>query len=120
MKKIMNKVNFAIVSVMATMSSSFAADYTQLCNLINRLGDLLRILRIMAFVGAGFYITLWAWEFIKAGKVEMPKIQEKGVGLLVGFVLLFAVGALLSFLIGAAAPDGALGCAQAEFAKWSL
>jgi hypothetical protein len=118
MKKIMNKVNFAIVSVMATMSSSFAADYTQLCNLINRLGDLLKILRIMAFIGAGFYVTLWAWEFIKAGKVDSAKVQEKGVGLLIGFVLLFAVGALLTFLIGAAAPDGALGCAQAAFAKW--
>ena len=118
MKKIMNKVNFAIVSVIATMSSSFAADYAQLCNLINRLGELLKILRIMAFIGAGFYITLWAWDFIKAGKVEMKDVQPKGVGLLIGFVLLFAVGALLTFLIGAAAPDGALGCAQAAFAKW--
>lgn len=118
MKKIMNKVNFAIVSVMATTSSVFAADYTQLCTLINRLGELLKILRIMAFIGAGFYITLWAWEFIKAGKIDSAKLQDKGVGLLVGFVLLFAVGAILSFLIGAAAPGGMLDCAQDAFAKW--
>lgn len=118
MKKIMNKVNVAVLSVMATVSSASAADYTQLCVLINRLGSLLGILRIMAFIGAGFYITLWAWEFIKAGKVEMPKVQEKGVGLLVGFVLLFAVGAVLTFLIGAADEGGSLGCAVEEFKKW--
>lgn len=118
MKKIMNKVNFAIVSVMATTSSVFAADYSQLCTLISRLGELLKILRIMAFIGAGFYITLWAWEFIKAGKIEMKDVQPKGVGLLIGFVLLFAVGALLTFLIGAAAPGGDLGCAEAAFAEW--
>ena len=120
MKKVMNKFSFAAVALIASASSAFAAkaDYSGLCNLIKELGGLLVTLRIMAFIGAGFIIAKWAWEFISAGKVELSKVQEKGIGLLVGFVLLFAIGAVLTFLMGAAGEGGSLGCASSAFKDW--
>lgn len=117
MKKIMNKANFAIVGLMASMAPAMAAD-NGLCNLVKELGNLLGMLRTLAFIGAGFTIAGWAWGFISSGKVDIEKdLKPKGIGLLVGFVLLFGVGTVLSFLMGAAAPGGSLNCA-AQFQAW--
>ena len=116
MKKIMNKVNFAIVGVMASVAPAMAAN-EGLCDLIIKLGGLLRTLRTLAFIGAGFYIAQWAWGFIKAGDVKMEEVKDKGVGVLVGFVLLFSIGAVLGFLISAAGPNGAFDCAD-ELQAW--
>ncbi len=116
MKKIMNKANFAIVGLMASMAPAMAAD-NGLCNLVKELGGLLGMLRTLAFIGAGFTIAGWAWDYISKGKVELKDVQTKGIGLLVGFVLLFGVGMVLSFLMSAAAPGGSLNCA-AQFQAW--
>lgn len=116
MKKIMNKANFAIVGLMASMAPAMAAN-NGLCNLVKELGGLLGMLRTLAFIGAGFTIAGWAWDYISKGKVELKDVQTKGIGLLVGFVLLFGVGMVLSFLMSAAAPGGSLNCA-AEFQAW--
>lgn len=116
MKKIMNKANFAIVGLMASMAPAMAAN-NGLCNLVKELGGLLGMLRTLAFIGAGFTIAGWAWSYISKGEVKLDDIQKKGIGLLVGFVLLFGVGMVLSFLMSAAAPGGSLNCA-AEFQAW--
>ena len=116
MKKIMNKANFAIIGLMASMAPAMAAD-NGLCNLVKELGGLLGMLRTLAFIGAGFTIAGWAWDYISKGKVELKDVQTKGIGLLVGFVLLFGVGMVLSFLMSAAAPGGSLNCA-AQFQAW--
>lgn len=116
MKKIMNKANFAIVGLMASMAPAMAAD-NGLCNLVKELGGLLGMLRTLAFIGAGFTIAGWAWSYISKGEVKLDDIQKKGIGLLVGFVLLFGIGMVLSFLMSAAAPGGSLNCA-AEFQAW--
>ena len=116
MKKIMTKANFAIVGLMASMAPAMAAD-NGLCNLVKELGGLLGMLRTLAFIGAGFTIAGWAWSYISKGEVKLDDIQKKGIGLLVGFVLLFGVGMVLSFLMSAAAPGGSLNCA-AEFQAW--
>ena len=112
----MNKANFAIVGLMVSMAPAMAAD-NGLCNLVRELGGLLGMLRTLAFIGAGFTIAGWAWDYISKGKVELKDVQTKGIGLLVGFVLLFGVGMVLSFLMSAAAPGGSLNCA-AEFIIW--
>lgn len=118
MKKIINKVNFAIVGLMVSVAPAMAAN-EGLCDLIEELGDLLDTLRILAFIGAGFTIAGWAWGFItKPDDVKVEKFKEKGVGLLVGFVLLFGIGAVLGFFMDAAGPGGSLGCAEAAFKKW--
>ena len=112
----MNKVNFAIVGIMASVAPAMAAN-EGLCDLITKLGGLLKTLRTLAFIGAGFYIAGWAWGFIKAGEAKMEEVQKRGIGLLVGFVLLFSIGAVLGFLISAAGPNGSLDCA-AQLTAW--
>ncbi len=115
MKKIMNKINFAIIALMAT-GSAFAARTPKnidiasiqgsgsngICDLLNNLHDVFNILRIMAFIGAAFYIASWAWGYIKGGKADLDDVKGKGIGLLVGFSALFLIGIVLSFIMSAA------------------
>lgn len=108
MKKIMNKFNFALVAIMAS-APAFADN--DMCALISRLKGVFGLLRTLAFVGAAFYIAGWAWGFISSGKAEMKDIKEKGIGLLIGFSLLFMVGAILSFLLSASGQQ-TLGCPE--------
>ena len=100
MKKIMNKINFAIIGVMASVPA-FAAGDNGLCAAITKLGGIFKLLRTLAFIGAAFYIAQWAWDYIAKGDVEMKDIKNKGTGLLVGFSLLFMVGVILSFVLSA-------------------
>lgn len=100
----------ALVAVPAFAAKKAGADTTALCSLIGKMQGIFRTLRILAFVGAGFYMADWAWKYISSGKVEMKDLKEKGTGLLVGFVLLFAIGAVLSFLLSAAGEGGSFGC----------
>ena len=122
MKKLINKANFAIVGLMASMVSAMATSTNtgevdrNICILVGELGDLLKTLRTLAFIGAGFLMAQWAWEFItKPGDVKLEKFKEKGVGMLVGFVLLFSIGTVITFLMGAA---GKAGCHE-EFGLWN-
>jgi len=101
MKKIMNKINLAIIGLMVAMPA-FADTITVdsgMCRLFERLHGVFRVLQILAFVGAAFYIAGWAWGFISSGKAEMKDIKEKGTALLVGFILLFMIGAILTFVM---------------------
>lgn len=119
MKKIMNKVNFALIALMVSVAPALAATSTtdKVCDLINELGGILKYIRLFAFVGAGFMIVQWAWDYIKGGDVAMDKIKGQGAALLVGCFLLFLVGTILTFLIAAAAPGGSLDC---DFSSWSV
>ncbi|MBR4624078.1 MAG: hypothetical protein IKO56_00910, partial [Alphaproteobacteria bacterium] len=72
MKKIMNKINFALIALMVSVPAFAAKDGASntitidngMCELINRLHGIFSILRILAFVGAAFYIAGWAWKYI--------------------------------------------------------
>ena len=75
MKKFMNKINFALVAVMAS-SPAFADG---MCDLIGSLKDVFKILRTLAFIGAAFYIAGWAWDFIKAGEAKVDDVKKKGI-----------------------------------------
>ncbi len=107
MKKIMNKINFAIITVMTSVPAFAALSKTEvtvdkdMCNLIKSLHNVFNYLRIAAFIGAAFYIAGWAWEFISKGEAKMDTVKGKGMGLLVGFSLLFIIGAILSFIMSA-------------------
>ena len=119
MKKLINKANFAIVGLMLSMTSVMAdgaatTSANGLCGLVTELGTLLKTLRTLAFIGAGFLIAQWAWEFISSpDKVKLETFKQKGVGMLVGFVLLFGIGSVISFLMDAA---GKAGC---DFSTWN-
>ena len=95
MKKISNYFLMASVFVMANVSA-FADD--GVCSLITGLKPVINVLRTLAFVGAAFVLMDWAWGFIKAGEVKKDDLEKKGLGMLVGFFLLFAVGLILQFV----------------------
>lgn len=111
MKKIMNKINLAIISLMVSVPA-FAADNSVpsgVCDLLEKMHGIFNILRIAAFMGAAFYIAGWAWDFIAKGEAKMEDVTKRGKGLLVGFGLLFIIGAILSFLMSANGMN-TLGC----------
>lgn len=114
MKKIMKKINFAIIAVMASAPAWAAGPggANGMCELIKSLKNVFGLLRTLAFVGAAFYIAGWAWDYISKGEAKMDDIKKKGIGLFVGFALLFMIGVVLSFLLSATGQH-AIGC-QAE------
>lgn len=118
MKKIMNKINFALIGLMVS-APLFAGelDATPFCELFNKLHSVFNILRIAAFIGAAFYIAGWAWDFISKGEAKMDDVKKKGTGLLVGFILLFMIGVLLSFVLSASGMS-MIGCGNDLVTKW--
>ena len=86
--------------VAATATVAMAAPHeSQVCRLIGELQGVFRILRTLAFVGAAFMLAGWAWGYIAGGEAKMEDLKKKGIALLVGFTLLFAVGAVLTFVM---------------------
>ena len=110
MKKILKIVPLAVAITAAAATTANAAEGAggiDICGLITQMGGVFRTLRVLAFVGAAFAIAGWAWGYISAGAIgnkdsggAMGELKNKGIALIVGFVLLFGVGLLLSFLIG--------------------
>ena len=80
-------------------------DTKGLCELIKQMSGVFGLLRTLAFVGAAFILANMAWDFIKGGGGKdsggvMDQLKSKGLPMIIGFVLLFAVGIVLQFLIG--------------------
>ena len=127
MKKIMNKINFAIIAMMVSVPA-FAAGAAgggkdPMCELITKLQDVFKLFRTLAFVGAAFFIAGWAWDYIskagaKEGGYSTEDIKKKGTGLLVGFILLFAIGFVLSFLLSASGGK-LMGCSDEIIKGWA-
>ncbi len=116
MKKVLKYVGFASLAVLAGTGMAMAGPNDGLCKLVVQLGGLFRTLRLLAFAGAAFVIAGWAWGYISSGKVELKDVKEKGVGMLVGFVLLFSLGLVLSAVLSMADPNnGSLGCVESAF-----
>ena len=82
MKKLMKKISFAMVGIMASVPAMAAVNYNNvLCKLATEFNGIFSMLRLLAFIGAGMSIAGWAWGYIKAGKVDIQKeVSEKGVG----------------------------------------
>ena len=117
MKAFLKKVFLAGLVVFAGGTAALAAGpgavgaSSGLCVLIGKMYGVFNILRTLAFVGAAFIIANWAWGFITAGDVKMDDLKKKGMGLLVGFVLLFGIGVVLSFLLSSSGAS-MLGCPE--------
>ena len=116
MKNILKKIGFASVVVLSGAVAAVAAPAAAgvsnngLCVLISQMYGVFKILRTLAFVGAAFIIAGWAWGYIKDGKgVDMEDLRKKGTGMLVGFILLFGIGIVLSFFLSSTGLD-AIGC----------
>ncbi len=119
MKRVLKTLGFAGLAVVmgAGMAHAAAAvNQNAICVLMEQMGGVFKMLRNLAFVGAAFVIAGWAWGYISSGKVELKDVKEKGVGMLVGFILLFGLGVVLQFLMSAADPaGGSLGCVGTAF-----
>lgn len=128
MKKMLKKIGFAGLVILAGATVAVAAqpgaggvgvvNNDGLCGLIIQMQGVFKILRTLAFVGAAFLVAQWAWGFIKAGDVKMDDLKDKGTGLLVGFILLFSVGAVLQFLLSSTGMN-AIGCATELTMGWN-
>ena len=116
MKKLMKKLNFAIVGMMVSGSAMAGVKTNDmLCKLAGEFGNIFGFLRTLMFVGAGISIATWAWGYISKGEVKFDDLQKKGLGMLVGFVLLFSIGTLLSVFISMTGEGGSAGCVQQFF-----
>ena len=128
MKKMLKKIGFAGLVILAGATVAVAAqpgaggvgvvNNDGLCGLIIQMQGVFKILRTLAFVGAAFLVAQWAWSFIKAGEVKMDDLKDKGTGLLVGFILLFSVGAVLQFLLSSTGMT-AIGCVPELTTGWN-
>lgn len=116
MKKLIQKTSFASLMLFAMATGNAHAampDYTKnICALVKDMGTLFGTLRTLAFIGAAFIIAGWAWGYISSGKIELKDVKEKGVGMLVGFILLFSVGLIISVFMA----DG--GVCKDAFQDW--
>ena len=101
MKKIMNKINFAIIGMMVASPAFAAVNEKAICVFLRDLRGIFNMLRTFAFIGAAFLIAGWAWGYISKGEAKMDDLKNKGTGLLIGFILLFSVGLILQFLVSA-------------------
>jgi len=76
---------------------------TEMCNLIKELQETFKLLRVLAFLGAGFILAKYAWEAISSGKIGgkdlIEGVKTSGISMIVGFALLFMIGVLISFLL---------------------
>lgn len=120
MKKLMKKINFAIIGVMASapaFAATSGADQA-LCMLAKEFGNIFSIIRTLAFVGAGISIAGWAWGYISGGKAIDPtkEVKEKGIPMLIGFILLFGIGTVLQIFMSMTGEGGSLDCV-ADFFK---
>ncbi len=111
MKKVMNKINFAVLGIIMS-ASAWAKEINidtvgggdagnGICDLLKSLQSVFNVLRILAFIGAAFYIAGWAWTYISKGEAKLEDVKKQGIGLLVGFSALLLVGIVLSFVMSA-------------------
>ena len=109
MKKVMNKINMAIIAAMVSSPAFAVVNESAMCLFMKDLRGVFNMLRTFAFIGAAFMIAGWAWGYISKGEAKMDDLKNKGTGLLIGFILLFSVGLILQFLVSASG-GRALGC----------
>ena len=109
MKKVMNKINMAIIAAMVSSPAFAVVNESAMCLFMKDLRGVFNMLRTFAFIGAAFMIAGWAWGYISKGEAKMDDLKTKGTGLLIGFILLFSVGLILQFLVSASG-GRALGC----------
>lgn len=126
MKKQVLKIAFAAFSSLFVVSGAMAANGTlagnmDMCAFISEFQGIFKMLRTLAFLGAGFTIAGWAWGWIsKEGEIKVEDfVKKKGLPMLIGFVLLFGIGTILQ-LLSTAGGLNTLGidCSAELFGQW--
>lgn len=107
MKNYAKVLVFAAIVALIVVPAQALTVSAEMCKLVGKMQEVFKLLRILAFVGAGFYMAGWAWTYISdPSKFKLEDIKAKGIGLLVGFTILFAIGVIISFLLGATGEHG--------------
>ena len=114
MKKLIKKLNFAIIGIMASAPAMAAANINNaICELAKQFRPIFSAFRTLAFIGAGLTIAGWAWKWISGDDKEAfdtKTVGKKGFSMLIGFVVLFALGGIITAFMSMAGPGGQLGC----------
>jgi len=112
MKKLIKKLNFAIIGIMASAPAMAAANINNaICELAKQFRPIFSAFRTLAFIGAGITIAGWAYGWIKEGdKFKAEDAGKKGFGMLIGFVVLFALGGIVTAFMSMTDAGGSLGC----------
>ena len=111
MKSKISKYFLAATTFVMVNLPAFAVENEGACKLIESLKPVIQTLRTLAFIGAAFVLMDWAWGWIKGGKVEKDDLKDKGIGMFVGFFVLFGVGLILQF-VGSTAGADYFGCVK--------
>lgn len=105
----MNKIkkyamSASVFCLVALPTYAETAQTNGMCDLIQQFKGVFGTLRTLAFVGAGFILADYAWQLISKGKIGdksgIDAIKDKGLPMLIGFLLLFGIGFVLSALLG--------------------
>lgn len=125
MKKHLTMIGFAALSALIVVTNASAANASltenaSVCGLIAEFKGIFKLLRTLAFVGAGFLIAGWAWGYISGGKEikAMDEVKNKGISMLIGFILLFGIGTFLQVLSSATGAQALLDCPAELFQGW--
>ena len=116
MKKLITKLNVALIGFMAAVPAMAAPTTgpninSALCQLAMQFRPVFSAFRTVAFIGAGLTIAGWAWGWIKEGdKFKAEDAGKKGFGMLVGFFVLFALGGIVTAFMSITGAGGSMGC----------
>lgn len=95
MKKMMNKISFAVIGIMAAMPAFAEMD----CQLVQRLQQIFKVLRTAALIGMAFYLASWAWTYISKGEAKVEDVKKQGIAVIVGIAMLFMISIVLTFVL---------------------
>ncbi len=118
-----NKTIFVAIGLAMLVLPAWAAgDISGMCELIAEMQGIFKLIRTLAFVGAGFLLAKYAWEAISTGKLNgeadlVKGAQKTGIPMLVGLILLFAIGTILQVLSSATGAE-LMGCSTEIFQGW--
>ena len=114
---------FLLVTVpaFAAKTSAAAGSKDGICSLITEFKSIFALVRTLAFVGAGFILAKYAWNLISKGDMKgdgkdgdlTDQLKTFGLPMIIGFVLLFAIGAILTGLL-----RGDIMCKDVITGKW--
>lgn len=113
---------FAVGMAILTLPAFAAGDINGMCELIAEMQDIFNLIKILAIVGAGFMLAKYAWEAISTGKLNnetdlVKGAQKIGLPMLIGLILLFAIGTILQVLTSATGAE-LIGCSTEIFQGW--
>ena len=109
MKKLITKLNMAIIGIMFAVPA-MAAEKTltfDICPLLEKFKPVFGLFRTVAFVGAGITIATWAWKYISEANFEAKTEGKKGFSMLVGVIILFALGGIMQAFVNMTGTGGA-------------